>query len=168
MNKLLVAVMVACLVAVSACGADTQREDLPNEVASIQSELTTCGLICPPGYDPIWSCSTGCPGGCPNSALCVPIPPSASITASPEIVIVPPAGLGKSKICWNTRGLRYPIWIKVSSNGASEQLYTKESDPGKACETATWIQAGSTYDFRIRTAKDGGSILANVRVIGKL
>ncbi|MBU8894196.1 hypothetical protein KRR26_01195 [Corallococcus sp. M34] len=150
----------------AACAGE-DAGDAPLETESVKQELIACGPFCPPGYTSVgFACSTACPGGCPNAVSCVPTPQGAAITATPQSVPVRPGTLGTTRICWNTSGLHYPVWIKVSANGAPEQLFTKESDAGRDCENATWIQAGSSYVFSIRTTKTGGAVLANVTVVG--
>lgn len=114
-----------------------------------------CGFICPPHLVQTGiGCSTGCAqwGQCPNAVSCQalpPLPPKAAIWGTPEKVIVVPQTLGKTKICWDTKGLNYPVWIRVRVDNGPGQLFTKESDSGKDCEDAPWIQAGKTYKFRV-------------------
>jgi hypothetical protein len=90
------------------------------------------------------------------------------ISGDPQVVVVPPGSLGTSKIKWfiAAPANEYPFWIKVSTDGAPEQLFTKESDYGGYEEDAPWIQAGSSYVFRIRTEKTGGSIKAQTTIVG--
>ena len=103
---------------------------------------------------------------CDNAAECIVPNPQAKITASPNVVEVSAGALGTTKICWDTEFQTYPVWIKVSANGASEQLFTKESDSGKECEFAPWIQPGGSYVFSIQTQKSGGAVLASTTVHG--
>lgn len=110
------------------------------------------------GYD----CSWG-----HNRVDCLPMPPEASITASPQAVTVAPGSLGTTRICWNTKHLNYPVWIRVRVDGGPGQLFTRESDPGNACENAPWIQAGHTYQFSIHDDNaDTSPIHASVVVTG--
>jgi len=90
------------------------------------------------------------------------------IWGDPQVVVVPPGSLGTSEINWSITApaYKYPFWIKVSTDGAPEQLFTKESDYGGHHESAPWIQAGSSYVFRIRSEKTGGDILAQATVVG--
>ena len=153
------------LLALAGCMVDATEEF--EAIDSVEQEALVCGTWCPAGQIPsFFACSSTCPGSCQNAVFCVPIPVTASISASPAIVAVPPGSLGTSKICWNTSGQDYPVWIKVSGNGAPEQLFTKESDPGSACEDAPWIAAGDSAVFRIRTQQTGGTILASASVVG--
>ncbi|MBJ6765452.1 hypothetical protein JGU66_32265 [Myxococcaceae bacterium JPH2] len=150
----------------AACAGEDAAEP-SMQTGTVEQALITCGPFCPPGYTSVgFACGTACPGTCPNAVSCVPIPQGATLTATPSSVPVQPGKLGTSRICWNTSGLHSPVWIKVSAHGAPEQLFTKESDSGRACENAPWIQAGSSYVFSIRTQKTGGSVLASVTVVG--
>lgn len=150
----------------SACGSGTV-DDAEPPLETAESELISCGPLCPPGYTQTgFACSTACFGNCPNAVSCSPTPTTAAVWGTPQTVSVPAGGLATSRICWRTSGLRYPVWIKVSANGAPEQLFTKESNAGQHCENAPWIQANSTYVFSIRTAKTGGAILTSSTVVG--
>lgn len=172
MSKQLVATLSTVIAMLTfSCGGDSLTEDESLPISSVQSELTSisCGALCPPPLLPTgWACSTACPGTCPNATFCDSIPPSASITANPSAVIVAlGATVGSSKICWRTSGFSGPVWIKVRRDAEPEALFTKESDRGSECATAAWIAAGSTYEFRISTAKTGGTTLAKVIVTGR-
>jgi hypothetical protein len=152
---------------VTNCTPDTLGESEPESMGTVEQELITCGALCPPGYDFAgWACSTSCPGYCYNAVYCAPTPVYATISADPQTVSVPPGSVGTTRICWNTSGLNYPVWITVSVNGASEALFTKESDRGSYCENAPWIQAGNSYEFRIRTQQTGGTVLTSTTVYG--
>jgi len=155
------------LLSLSSCaGGDADDAD-ESPLESVEQGVIYCGPLCPPNYAQVgFACSTACPGGCPNAVSCAPIPTTVSIWGTPQTVTVPVGQLGTSRICWNTSGVRYPVWIKVSANDAPEQLFTKESDSGRHCENAPWIQANSRYVFSIRTAKSGGNVLASTTVFG--
>jgi hypothetical protein len=56
------------------------------------------------------------------------------------------AGLGKTKISWNTQ-TDGPVTITVSTNGEPEVNFSGGEKEG-AME-APWIQAGASYDFRL-------------------
>jgi hypothetical protein len=156
-------IIVLVLFALTSCVTD----GIDEPTASLEQEIIVCGVLCPPNQIPIsFACSTGCTGTCPNAVSCAPVPVYASISADPATVSVPVGSTATSEICWNTSGQNYPVWIKVSANGAPEQLFTKESDPGLACEDAPWIQAGSTYQFHIRSQQTGGIMLASTTVVG--
>ncbi|MCP3103397.1 hypothetical protein LZ198_31390 [Myxococcus sp. K15C18031901] len=156
---------VALLFLASCAGGEDEATDSPLE--STEQGVIYCGPLCPPNYATVgFACSTACPGGCPNAVSCAPIPTTVTLWGTPQTVTVPVGQVGTSRICWNTSGLSYPVWIKVSANGAPEQLFTKESDRGKHCENAPWIQAPGTYVFTIKTAKEGGSVLATTTVFG--
>lgn len=130
-----------------------------------------CGSICPPFLISTGlGCSTGCPGLCPNAVICQnlpPPPPKAAIWGDPDKVVVGPQMLGTSTVCWDTQGLKYPVWIRVRMGDDPGQLFTKESDPGKYCEKAPWIQAGITYTFRIHDDNaDDSPVYATGTVMG--
>jgi hypothetical protein len=132
-----------------------------------------CGFVCPPPLVQTGiGCSTGCTqwGACPNAVFCQalpPPPPKAAIWGSPETVVVAPQTLGVSKICWDTQGLNYPVWIRVRVDNGPGKLFTKESDSGKDCENASWIQAGKTYKFRIHDDDaDNSPVYATGTVVG--
>ncbi|MCP3142768.1 hypothetical protein [Pyxidicoccus xibeiensis] len=160
--------VLSVLVFAGCAGGEGEGVEPESTLETTEQELIVCGPLCPPGYTQLgFACSTGCAGGCPNAVSCSPTPSTANIWGTPQTVTVPAgASHGTSKICWNTSGLPYPVWIKVSANGAAEQLFTKESDPGQACIDATWIGVNQSYVFSIRTAKTGGSVLATTTVYG--
>jgi hypothetical protein len=162
-------VMGICFVN-SACGTESTPESEPEEVSTSQSELSVCGGLCPPGYTfSFQSCLPECGGICPNAVSCVPLPPGASISASPTIISAPLGGTGTSRICWTTTNVSSPLWIRVRVDGGLGALFTKESDNGQACENAPWIVAGHQYDFRVHTSdSDSAPELARVQVTGVL
>lgn len=172
MKRGLVAVSLMMFAVMSACGVESASEDSDDSepVAEAQGELLSCGGLCPAGYEPSgFGCSTACAGTCPNAVNCVFVPMTASISASPTSVPVAAGAAANTRICWDTRGLTAPVWIRVRVNGAPGQLFTKESDNGHACEDAPWIQAGNSYVFRVHTANsDGAPVLAGVTVNGVL
>ena len=170
----LVAVSLVVATLSTACGQDVSAEPEAAEVvATAEGALGSgpyCGSYCPRGYAvSYFMCNSNC-GSCaygPNAVYCQYIPPSASITASPQTVSVTPGTLGSTRICWSTNGVGYPVWIRVRVNGQPGQLFTKESDEGSDCETAGWIGAGNVYDFTIHTSdSDSATALATVRVTG--
>lgn len=159
-----------CEVAPENGAGDPLALELPtDEVASNEQALTRCGFSCPANYLMVgWTYSPFCPGQPPwwNAVECAFNPPYYSISASPQTVVVPAGTLGNTQLCWQTSGTQYPLWITVSHNGQPEQLYTRERDIGRFCDTIPWIQGGSTYHFRIRTQQSGGSVLASTVVQG--
>lgn len=113
----------------------------------------SCGGACPLFTFPVGvGCSSGCPGSCPNRTLCESIPaqdPEAEIWTTPSSVDVPAGTLGSTEVCWKTKHIVAPVWIRVRVDGGPGQLFTKESNNGTECEDAPWIQAGSSYQFTV-------------------
>jgi hypothetical protein len=84
----------------------------------------------------------------------------AGITASPEQVVVPPgAGVGSTTLAWDTGAGPAEVW--VSMDGAPEAPMAGGGRRGTA--TATWIQPGHTYRFRLWTSDAAGR-----RVVGEV
>jgi hypothetical protein len=87
------------------------------------------------------------------------VPTGVGITASPNPV---PAGpeKGTTRVSWNT-GDGSAGQVYVSRDGKPEQLF---SQGPKGSEEAAWIQAGSTYEFRLYAGKEHARLLASVQV----
>jgi hypothetical protein len=183
MNKLTLATALLLSLALTACeepdpAALVFDEEAPAaESAAAAGPVTFCGWapVCPQTMRAVY---VGCDARCYvvngydctfgyNRVDCVSTPPEASITASPSTVTVTPGALGTTRICWNTKYLNYPVWIRVRVNGGPGQLFTKESDDGAACENAGWIQAGSSYAFSIHDDDaDSSPVYTSVTVTG--
>jgi hypothetical protein len=83
----------------------------------------------------------------------------ATIEAKPNPVPAS-ASQGSTEITWNT-GEGSPGQVWVSQDGAAEQLFSEGDEGTKA---ATWIQAGSTYEFRLYAGTNRKQLLAKVSV----
>lgn len=79
--------------------------------------------------------------------------PLVSLTAAPNPVVIP-AGhtLAASTITWNTLALPGGAQVRVSVDNApwtNSGKFACISGPSAASQSAPWIQAGHTYEFRI-------------------
>jgi hypothetical protein len=71
--------------------------------------------------------------------------------------------MGKTTITWNTAGAgagAVYIWIEEGT----ESLFAQGLDGSKE---ATWIQPGSTYEFRLYDDVERKALLATVKVTGQ-
>jgi hypothetical protein len=84
---------------------------------------------------------------------------SIALSASPSAVNVGQGQLGSTTIAWRRAG--QVAYITVSKDGGAEVLFAASSE-GQAA--AAWIVGGSSYLFRMRTAPQGGSVLATATV----
>jgi len=84
---------------------------------------------------------------------------AATIEASPNPV---PTGSepGTTTITWKT-GDGSQAQVYVSQDGAAEKLFASGSE---GSTDAAWIQAGSTYEFRVYAGSDHKTQLASVKV----
>jgi hypothetical protein len=96
--------------------------------------------------------------GCSGSKL---TPGSPEITATPNPVAAG-SGKGTTQISWNT-GDGLPGQVYVSRDGKPEQVF---SQGAKGSQEAPWIQAGTTYEFRLYAGKEHSQLLASVEVRG--
>ncbi len=87
---------------------------------------------------------------------------AASLAAFPNPVPTQ-AGMGTTTITWNTGGAgagAVYIWVEEGT----ESLFAQGLDGSKE---ATWIQPGSTYEFRLYNDVDRKTLLGKVKVTGQ-
>jgi hypothetical protein len=98
-----------------------------------------------------------------NAPTASPGASTATITASPNPVLVGQGTAGTTTITWNT------------GDGSEGQVYlAKDGEPEAAFATgpsgssaAPWIQAGTTYEFRLYTGTEHTKMLAKTQVKGQ-
>lgn len=84
------------------------------------------------------------------------------ITADPNPVPTR-AGVGRTTIAWDT-GTPSMAQVYVSVNGGPEILF---AGGARGSQAAPWIQAGSTYEFRLYEGTNRAKLLASVNVNGQ-
>lgn len=87
---------------------------------------------------------------------------AGTLSASPSIVRILPGALGSSRICFTTSA----AWgdVVVSPDGGPEKLFL--GGPSGSCDSATWIQIGHTYAFRLYDPTNRAVPIASATVIG--
>ena len=97
-----------------------------------------------------------------NVSTASPAASGATITASPNPVILVGDAPGTTTITWNTEdGSAGTIYL--SKDGGPEGPFAS-GGPGSA--PAPWIEAGKTYEFRLYAGTEHTKMLAKIQVTG--
>ena len=107
---------------------------------------------CNPPKAPEANAPTGSPGGS-----------TATITASPNPVLVGQGTAGTTTITWNT-GDGSVGTVYLAKDGEPEAPFASGA-PGSA--PAPWIEAGKTYEFRLYAGTEHTKMLAKTQVTGQ-
>jgi hypothetical protein len=84
----------------------------------------------------------------------------ASLTASPEQLVLSPGELGSTWLNWHVKdSVGAEVW--VSAKGEPEHLFARAV---KGAQEAPWISAPGTYTFRLYAGEDRSTLLGTVRV----
>lgn len=94
-----------------------------------------------------------------EAPLASPAASAATITASPNPVAVG-EGPGTTTVTWNT-GDGSAGQVFVSENGAPDRVFASGPSGSVA---APWIQAGSTFEFRLYAGTEHAKVLAKMQV----
>jgi hypothetical protein len=97
-----------------------------------------------------------------NAPIASPGASTATITASPNPVLVG-QGSGTTTITWNT-GDGSAGQVYLAKDGEPEAIFASGT-PGSAA--APWIQAGTTYEFRLYAGTEHTKMLAKTQVTGQ-
>ena len=87
---------------------------------------------------------------------------AGTLSASPSVVRILPGSLGTSRICFTTSA----AWgdVHVSPDGGPEKLFL--GGMSGTCDSATWIQIGHSYEFRLYDLANRAAPIASATVIG--
>jgi hypothetical protein len=97
-----------------------------------------------------------------NASAASPAASGATITASPNPVILVGDGPGTTTITWNT-GDGSAGTVYLVKDGGPEAPFAS-GVPGSA--PAPWIEAGKTYEFRLYAGTEHAKMLAKTQVTG--
>ncbi len=87
---------------------------------------------------------------------------AGTLSASPSLVRILPGSLGTSRICFSTSAAWGDVY--VSPDGGSEKLFL--GGVSGTCDSATWIQIGHSYEFRLYDLANRAAPIASATVIG--
>lgn len=87
------------------------------------------------------------------------------IEASPEVVSVPPSGVGTTTILWYVSGAP-EFYITVNCGGGGGETVFASSGEGSYSQDAPWITLGSACTFYLRADSPNGTLLSATTVIG--
>lgn len=87
---------------------------------------------------------------------------AGTISASPSLVSIRPGFLGTSRICMTTSAAWGDVYVVMDSD--PEKLFY--SGPSGSCASATWIQIGHSYEFRVYGGGNHTAPIASATVVG--
>ena len=96
-----------------------------------------------------------------NASAASPGAPAATIAASPNPVATG-EGTGTTTVTWNT-GDGSTGQVYVSKDGAPDTLFASGAT---GAAPAPWIQAGTTFEFRLYAGTEHAKVLAKTQVTG--
>lgn len=88
---------------------------------------------------------------------------TATVTASPNPVLLVGQGPGTTTVSWNT-GDGSGAQVYVSVDGGPEALFAA-GPPGSAA--VPWIEAGKTFEFRLYAGTEHAKMLSKTQVTGQ-